>query len=154
MSPENAGPIIEIRPFTPPGRRPSRALANVLRGSFLRADPEAGTLLLAEPPARTWHPPCEWLLTLPATGRPDAVITICLASYVQRVKFWAYPLWRLLLLDRDGRALAATRERDQKQAMYMWPAPLFAPLQQVGIKVAAERFTNATELNQAHPERK
>lgn len=143
--------VIEIRPSAPPGRRPSRALANVLRKSLLRADPQAGTLLLAEPPSRTWRPACEWLLPLPATGRPDAVTTVCLASYVQRVKFWNYPLWRMLLLDRDGHALAATREHDQQKGRYMWPAELFTPLREVGIGVTEERFANATQLSQAHP---
>jgi hypothetical protein len=151
MSHASEGPAIEIRPLTPPGRRPSRALANVLHKSFLHADPHAGTLLMAEPPARTWRPPCEWQLSLPATRRPDAVTTICLARYVQRVRFWDYPLWRMLLLDRDGHALAATREHDQKKGLAIWPAELFTPLRRVGIRVTEEQFANATELAHAHP---
>jgi hypothetical protein len=135
--------VIEIRPLTPPGRRPTRAWAAVIRESFLRADPQAGTLLMAEPPSRTWRPVCEWLLSLPATGRPDAVVNICLARYVQRVKFWDYPLWRMLLLDRTGQALAATREHDQKRGLTIWPAELFTPLRRVGIEVTEEQFANA-----------
>ncbi len=144
--------VIEIRPLTRPGRRPTRAWATVIRESFLRADPQAGTLLMAEPRSRTWRPVFEWRLFLPATGRPDAVTTICLARYVQRVKFWDYPLWRMLLLDRDGRALAATREHDQKKGLAIWPAELFTPLRQVGIGVTEQQFANAAELAHAHPD--
>jgi hypothetical protein len=144
-------PVIEIRPSTPPGR-PSRALAAVLRKSVLRADPQAGTLLMAEPPALTWRTDRERLLSLPATGRPDAVTTICLASYSRRENLWTYPQWRMLLLDREGRVLAATRERDQKQGTSMWPAQLFTPLRQVGIGVTEAQFANAAELAHAHPE--
>lgn len=50
MSHRSDRPVIEIRPSTPSGR-PSRALAAVLRKSVLRGDPQAGTLLMAEPPA-------------------------------------------------------------------------------------------------------
>jgi len=146
------GSVIEIRPRMPPGRRPTRALAAVLRASVLRADPQAGTLLLAEPPARTWRPVCEWQLWLPTTARPDAVTTICLARYVQRVKFWDWPLWRMLLLDRGGRALAATREQDQKKGLAMWPPELFTPLQAVGVTVTEQRFADAADLGRAHPE--
>lgn len=147
------GSVIEIRPMTPPGRRPSRALAAVLQKSFLRADPQAGTLLMAEAQARTWRPAREWLLALPTTGRPDAVTTICLASYTQRVKFWDYPLWRLLLLDREGRVLATGREREQEQGREMWPPELFSPLRKVGIGVSEEQFVNPAELDRAHPKR-
>jgi hypothetical protein len=143
--------VIEIRPLTPPGRRPARAWATMIRESFLRADPQAGTLLLAEPPSRTWRPVREWQLFLPATGRPDAVTGICLARYMQRVNFWDYPLWRMLLLDRYGHVQAATREHDQKKGLAIWPAQLFTPLRQVGIGVTEERFANAAELAQAHP---
>ena len=150
MSHGSDRPVIEIRPSTPPGR-PSRALAAVLRKSVLRADPQAGTLLLAEPPALTWRPDRARLLSLPATGRPDAVTTICLASYSRIVNIFTYPQWRMLLLDRDGRVLAATRERDQKQGRSIWPAELFTPLRHVGIGVTEEQFANAAELAHAHP---
>jgi hypothetical protein len=149
--PMASGPVIEIRPRTPQGQRPSRALAAVLRKSFVRADPQAGTLVMAEPPALTWRPTREWLLSLPATGRPDAVTTICLASYTRIVNIFSYPQWRMLLLDRDGRALAATRERDQAQGRSLWAAELFTPLQQVGVEVTEEQFASTTELSQAHP---
>lgn len=145
--------MIEIRPITPPGQRPSRALAAVLRKSFLRADLQAGTLLMTEAQARTWRPAREWLLALPSTGKPDAVTTICLASYTQRVKFWDYPLWRMLLLDRHGWLLAAGRARDQAQGRKMWPPELFSPLREVGVGVSEEQFTTPRELDQAHPER-
>lgn len=151
MSHGTGAPVIEIRPSTPPVR-PSRALAAVLRKSFLRADPQAGTLLLAEPPALTWRPDRTWLLSLPATGRPNAVTTICLASYTRIVSIFTYPQWRMLLLDRDGRALAATRERDQNQGRSIWPPELFTPLRQVGIGVCEEQFANPAELTHAHPE--
>ena len=71
---------------------------------------------------------------------------------MQRVKFWDWPLWRMLLLDRDGRALAATREQDQNKGLAMWPPELFAPLRAVGVKVTEERFANAADLGRAHPE--
>jgi hypothetical protein len=148
----NVGGVIEIRPLTPPGRRPTRALAAVLRKSFLQADPHAGTLLIAEAPALTWRPAREWRLWLPATGRPDAVTTICLATYTRRINMWNYPQWRMLLLDHDGQALATSRARDQRQGMSMWPASLFTPLRRVGISATEERFANAAELNHVHPD--
>ena len=151
MTPGTGRAVIEIRPIPPYGRRPSRALAAVLRQSFLRADPRAGTLLMAEGQARTWRRPREWLLGLPATGRPDAVTTICLAAYTQHVKFWDYPLWRMLLLDRTGNVLAAGRERDQRQGREMWPADLFRPLRAVGISVSEEQFASPQDLGKAHP---
>ena len=148
----SAGGVIEIRPRTPAGRRPTRALAAVLRESFLRADPHAGTLLMAEAQALTWRPPRERRLWLPGTGRQDAVTTVCLARYMRRVSMWNYPQWRMLLLDRDGRALAVSRARDQQQGTSMWPASLFTPLRQVGIGATEERFANAAELDHAHPD--
>jgi hypothetical protein len=108
---------------------------------------------MAEAPARTWRPARERVLALPSTGRADAVTTICLATYVQRVKFWDYPLWRLLLLDREGQVLAASREREQEQGRVMWPPELFSPLSEIGIGVSEEQFRNPAELDRAHPTR-
>lgn len=71
---------------------------------------------------------------------------------MRRVNLWTYPQWRMLLLDRDGRALAVSRARDQQQGTSMWPASLFTPLGQVGISATEERFANAAELDHAHPD--
>ena len=152
LTDRSAGGVIEIRPVAPPGRRPTRALAAVLRKSFLRADPHAGTLLMAEAQALTWRPVRERRLWLPGTGRPDAVLTVCLARYTRRVNMWNYPQWQMLLLDGDGRALAVSRARDQRQGTSMWPAGLFTPLRQVGISATEERFADAAELGRAHPD--
>lgn len=146
-------PVIEIRPLAPDGRRPSPGLAAVLRKSFLRADPQAGELVMTEARPLTWRPPREWVLALPATGKPDAVTAVCLASYSTRAGFRNWPLWQMLLLDRDGRVLAAGRARDQRQGRAMWPPGLLSPLRRVGIDVLQERFATQAELGRAHPQR-
>jgi hypothetical protein len=154
VSQENSGEgsVIEVRPV-PPVARPHRALAAVLQKSLLRADPEAGTLLMTEARALTWRRPREWVLALPSTGKADAVAIVCLASYTMHASYREYPMWRMLLLDRHGWVLAAGRARDQAQGRKMWPPELFRPLSQIGIGVSEEQFRNPAELDRAHPTR-
>ncbi|HYZ51884.1 MAG TPA: hypothetical protein VE733_00020 [Streptosporangiaceae bacterium] len=142
--------MIEVRPIAPAGRL-SPATRAVLSKSVVRADPRAGTLLLAEPHTITWAPARRTVLPLPSTGRPDAVAAVRVVSYARRVNARTYPLWRVLLVGRDGQVLASGRPRDEDLGRQMWPAELFAPLEQVGIGVAEERFADSGELDRAHP---
>ncbi len=144
------GPVIEIRPIAPTGRL-APATRAVLSKSVLRADPRAGTLLLAEPRAITWAPVRKTVLPLPSTGRPGAVTAIHVVSYARRVNARTYPLWRVLLAGRDGQVLASGRPWDADLGRQMWPAELFAPLQQAGLSVAEEHFTDSSDLDRAHP---
>lgn len=152
---EDDGPAIEMRPIAPAGRLLPADKA-VLRDWVLRADPREGTLVLTEDRPFIVLPPRRRLAALPASGRKDAVVTVCLASYRWRRSgfFAAYQegiSWRLLLLDRDGRAVAAGRTRDEHRARQIWPPELFAPLANAGVAVTEERFANAGELDRAHP---
>lgn len=144
------GPVIEIRPIAPAGRL-SPATRTVLSKSVVRADPQAGTLLLAEPRAITWAAVRETVLPLPSTGRPGAVAAIRVVSYARRVNARTYPLWRVLLVGRDGQVLASGRPWDEDLGRQMWPAELFAPLQRAGIGVAEENFTDSSDLDRVHP---
>ena len=118
---------------------------------MLRADPRTGDLLWIRDPFFTWAKGRRYRLALPAAGRPGAVTSLCLATYTLRAGFQTFITRRLLLLDRDGRVLAAARPRDVDMGKQVWPAELFAPLRAVGIGLTEERFPDARALNRAHP---
>jgi hypothetical protein len=142
--------VIEVRPVLPTAPR-QRAAAATLGKAVLRAEPRAGTLLWIREPFFTWAKGRRYLLALPATGRPGAVTSLCLATYTLRASFQTFITRRLLLLDRDGRVLAAARPREVNMARQVWPPELFAPLRAVGIGLTEERFADARALNRAHP---
>lgn len=152
--------VVEIRPVPPEGRAlPGDSAA--LRKWVLRAKPDDGTLTLTEDRPMLITPVRTLRFALPATGHPDAVRGICLASYhweknlpsTYRPELRSGYTWRLLFLDGDGRVLGAGRRRDEPKASQMWPPRLFAPLESLGISVTQERYTNPQALNQAHPPR-
>jgi hypothetical protein len=134
-----------------PGRPGQRAATATLGKALLRAEPRTGTLLWIRDPFFTWAKGRRYLLALPAPGRPGAVTSLCLATYALRANLQTFIARQLLLLDREGRVLAAARPRDADMARQVWPPELFTPLRAVGIGLTEERFADARALNRAHP---
>lgn len=149
-----AGPgpsAIEIRPVQPDGSLTPGDNA-VLRKWRLRADLAAGTLEFSEDRAFIITPTRSLTFPLPSTGRPDAVRTVCIATYR-----WIRDLqtgigWRLLFLDGDGRVLGQGRRRDDPRASQLWPPQIFEPLRSAGIDVVEQTYTTEKRFKQAHPD--
>jgi hypothetical protein len=151
-------PSVEIRPV-PPDDKMNPGDSAALRKWILRGNPSSGTLVLTEDRPLLITPVRRVTVPLPSTGRPDAVRTVCLASYHWQknlppsydARLRAGITWRLLFLDGDGRVLGAGRRRDEPKASQMWPAQLFAPLESLGITVTQERYADPAAFKQAHP---
>jgi hypothetical protein len=126
------------------------AVSSALRNWRLRANPHDGTLRLTEDRA-LYRKPVERVFSLPTTGHADAIATVCLATFESFQNARTYVTQRMLLLDRDGRVVGAGRLRDQPRADEMWPAKLFTPLEQLGIRVISEWYSSPQTLERAHP---
>jgi hypothetical protein len=149
---------IEIRPVPRPGQQLPADRAT-LRKWVLRANPADGTLVFTEDRPGLITPVRSLTFALPATGRPDAVRTVCLADYrweknvpesYRRRGLADGITWRLLFLDREGRVLGAGRRRDEPKASQMWPPEAFTPLQSLGISVTQEHYATEEAFRQAH----
>jgi hypothetical protein len=141
--------VLEIRPAQPEGRL-NRADNGVLANWALRADPAAGTLELTEDRAVIVTPARVVTFPLPSSGRPDAVRTICLASYRWRKNYQTGSAFRILFLDGDSRILDKGRTRDQPRASELWPTRIFEPLQTLGITVIERNFDTEKEYKHAY----
>jgi hypothetical protein len=149
---------IEIRPLQPEGRE-NPADRTTLRKWRLSADPTAGTLTLTEDRPLLITPSRTLSFPLPATGSPEAVRTLCLASYHWEKNLpssYAPELrsgftWRPLFLDENGRVLGWGRMRDEPKASQMWPESIFRPLEALGISITSEQFASESAFNEAHP---
>jgi len=149
--PPSQANVIELRPVPPPGRIVP-ADKTALRKWLLRADVANGTLVFAEERFAIVTSTRTVSLALPSTGRPDAVRTISLADYRWIRNLQTGIAFRLLLLDRDGRALHMSRVRDQPKASQMWPRELFTPLEPLGISVTEEHYPSTKAFRNAHPD--
>ena len=147
-----ADDVIEIRPVQPAGRI-GPDVSSMLRNWRLRAISRDGTLRLAEDRA-LYRQPIERVFALPSTGHADAVTGICLVTFEFSQNFPAprtYVSWRMLLLDRQGHMVGAGRMRDEPKARELWPAEVFTPLKQLGIRVATEWYASPRALECVHP---
>lgn len=141
--------VLEIRPAQSDGRH-SPADNAVLAKWVLRADPAAGTLEFTEDRAFIITPPRTVTFPLPSSGSPEAVHTICLASYRWKKNYQTGIAWRPLFLDGDGHVLGKGRTRDQPQAAELWPARIFEPLQALGIAVTERSFGTEKQFKNAY----
>jgi hypothetical protein len=142
---------IELKPVPPPGKIvPADKMA--LSKWTLRANLADGTLTFSEERLFSRNFTHTVTLALPSTGRPDAVQTVCLADYRWIKNLQTGVSFRLMFLDRDGKALHMSRVRDQPKASQMWPRELFAPLERLGIAVAEEHYATTKAFRSAHPD--
>jgi hypothetical protein len=142
--------VLEIRAVQPEGRLLPADNA-VLRKWLIRADPAAGTLEFTEDRAFIVTPSRTVTFPLPSSGRPDAVHTVCLASYRWRKNYQTGVAYRPLFLDGDNRVLDKGRVRDQPRASELWPARIFEPLQSLGITVTERSFDTEKQFKHAYP---
>jgi hypothetical protein len=143
---EPAGPggVVEIRPCRPEGRLRLDE-PGILRRWRLTADPGSGTLTMLGAGRRPR------VFPLPATGRADAVTTVCLATYHWEIRPNSGFTWRMLLLDREDRLAGAGSAWDYPRSLRLFPPELFEPLQAAGIRVISEWYDNPQALEDAHP---
>ncbi|HUK68261.1 MAG TPA: hypothetical protein VLW50_05830 [Streptosporangiaceae bacterium] len=140
--------LIEIRPVRPAGKLLPRE-PWTLGNWRLTADTGSGTLTLSGdkfPGGRGSR-----VFQLPATGRADAVTTVCLATHHWEIRPRSGTTWRMLLLDREGRLVRAGIPRDYPQVLRLFPPEVFEPLAAVGIRVIREGYDSTRALEDAHP---
>ncbi len=118
----------------------------------IRASPASGTLEFSEERLFSLTFARTVTFALPSTGNPEAVRTVCLADYRWIRNLQTGVAFRLLILDRDGRALHMSRVRDQPKASQMWPRELFTPLEPLGISVTDEHYSSTKAFRNAHPD--
>lgn len=141
--PAGTGGVIEIRPARPEGRLRMDEPA-ILRRWRMTADPGSGTLTVLGEGRPLAFP-------LPATGRADAVTTICLATYHWEIRPNSGFTWRMLLLDREDRLAGAGSARDYPRVLRLFPPEVFEQLRTVGIRVVSEWYDTPQALEDAHP---
>lgn len=111
----------------------------------MTADPGSGTLTVLGEGRRPL------VFPLPATGRADAVTTVCLATYHWEIRPNSGFTWRMLLLDREDRLAGAGSERDYPHVLRLFPSEMFERLQSAGIRVVSEWYDTPQALEDAHP---
>jgi hypothetical protein len=140
--------LIEIRPVRPAGKL-LHGESSTLGNWRLTADTSSGTLNLSGD--RFPGSGGSRVFPLPATGRPDAVTTVCLTSHRWEIRPKSGTTWRMLLLDQEGRLAGAGVPRDHPQVLRLFPPEVFEPLTAVGIRVVSECYDSARALEDAHP---
>jgi len=140
----DSGGLTEVRPVRPEGRLRLDE-PTILRRWCLTADPGSGTLTMLGEGRRPR------VFPLPATGRADAVTTVCLATYHWEIRPNSGFTWRMLLLDREDRLAGAGSARDYPRSLRLFPPELFEPLQAAGIRVVSEWYDTPQALEDAHP---
>jgi hypothetical protein len=138
------GGVIEIRPARPDGKLRMDEPA-ILRRWRMTADPGSGTLTVLGEGRRPL------VFPLPATGHPDAITTVCLATYHWEIRPNSGSAWRMLLLDREDRLAEAGAARDYPRVLRLFPPEVFEPLQAAGICVVSEFYDTPQALEDAHP---
>lgn len=141
--PVDPGRLIEIRPARPQGRLRLNESA-ILRRWRMTTDSSSATLTVLGERRPLIFP-------LPATGRADAVTTVCLATYHWEIRGNSGFTWRMLLLDREDRLAGAGYARDYPRVLRVFPPDVFEPLRAVGIRVVSERYDTPQALEEAHP---
>jgi hypothetical protein len=143
QEPVAPGGVIEIRPALPPGRLRLNEPA-ILRRWRMTANPDSGTLTVLGERRPLVFP-------LPATGRADAVTTVCLATYHWEIRPNSGFVWRMLLLDREDRIVGAGFARDYPRVLRLFPPEVFERLAGVGIRIVSEWYDTPQALEDAHP---
>jgi hypothetical protein len=144
--PVPTGGVIEIRPVRPAGK-PDNVEPWTMDHWRLTADTGNGTLTLTGDRYRSSR---VRVFPLATAGRADGVTTLCLATYRQEAHPGPRSIWRMLLLDREGRLVGAGLDRPQPQALRLFPPEVFEPLTAVGIRVVSESYDSAQALEDAH----
>ena len=139
--------LVEVRPARPAGKL-LPAEGWTVDHWRLTADAGNGTLTLSGDRYRSGT---ARVFPLAAAGRGDGVTTVCLATYRWEVNPRPRAVWRLLLLDADGRLVGASLDRPDAQALRLFPPEVFEPLTVVGIRVVSESYGSAQALEDAHP---
>jgi len=142
--PPAPGGVIEVRPARPEGRLRLDEPA-ILRRWRMTADPGSGTLTVLGEGRRPQ------VFPLPATGRADAVTTVCLATHHWEIRPNSGFTWRMLLLDREDRLAGAGSARDYPRVLRLFPPDVFERLQEAGIRVVSEWYDTPQALEDAHP---
>ena len=136
--------MIEICPARPDGRLRMDE-PGILRRWRMTADPGSGTLTVLGEGRRPL------VFPLPATGRADAVTTVCLATHHWEIRPNSGYIWRMLLLDREDRLLGAGSARDYPRSLRLFPPEVFEPLRAAGIRVVSEWYATPQAMEDAHP---
>jgi hypothetical protein len=139
--------LVEVRPARPAGKL-LPAEGWTLDHWRLTADTGGGTLTLSGDRYRSGR---ARVFPLAAAGRADGVTTVCLATYRWEVHPKPRSIWRMLLLDREGRLVGAGLDRPDAQALRLFPPEVFEPLAALGIRVVSETYDSAQALEDAHP---
>jgi hypothetical protein len=139
--------LVEVRPTRPAGRL-LPAEGWTVDHWRLTADAGQGTLTLSGDRYRSGT---ARVFPLAAAGRANGVSTVCLATYRWEVRPKPRSVWRLLLLDREGRLVGAGLDRPDTQAVRLFPPEVFEPLTAVGIRVVSESYDSAQALEDAYP---
>lgn len=147
MSRDGSDGLIEIRPARSAGKLPP-AEGWTVDHWRLTADVGQGTLTLSGDRYRSSG---ARVFPLAAAGRADGVTTVCLATYRWEVHPNPRSIWRMLLLDREGRLVGAGLDRPDLQAQRLFPPEVFEPLAAAGIRVVSESYDSAQALEDAHP---
>ena len=143
QEPADPGGVIEVRPARPQDRLRLNEPA-ILRRWRMTADSSSGTLTVLGERRPLVFP-------LPATGRADAVTTVCLATYHWEIRGNSGFTWRMLLIDREDRLAGAGYARDYPRVLRVFPSEVFEQLQAVGIRVVNEWYDTPQALEEAHP---
>ena len=139
--------LVEVRPARPAGKL-LPAEGWTVDHWRLAADPGNGTLTLTGDRYRSGR---ARVFPLAAAGRGDGVAAVVLATYRFEVRPNTQSIWRLLLLDREGRLVGTSLDRPGSQAVRLFPPEVFEPLTAVGIRVVSESYDSAQALEDAHP---
>jgi hypothetical protein len=113
----------------------------------LTADTGKGTLILTGDRYRSGR---ARVFPLATAGRADGVTTVCLATYHWEIHPRPRSIWRMLLLDREGRLVGAGLDRPHPQVLRLFSPEVFEPLTAVGIRVVSEWYDSAQALEDAH----
>jgi hypothetical protein len=138
---------VEIRPVHPDGKLlPIEGWT--LEHWRLTADAGKGTLTLS---GDRYLSSKSRVFPLAGPGQADGVTTICLAVYHWEIHPKSGSIWRMLLLDREGRLVGAGPARDHPQVLRLFPPEVFEPVTAVGIRFVSEWYDSARALEDAHP---
>jgi hypothetical protein len=140
--------LVEIRPVRPEDK-PNAHESATLRDWRLTADPASGTLTLAGD--KTVFGKGEpRVFSLPSSGRPGAVTTVCLVAYHWHMDKQDGATWRMLFLDGTGQVAGASVPRNYPRVLRLFPPEVFGPLAALGIRVVSETYDSPQALEQAH----
>jgi hypothetical protein len=141
------GGLVEVRPARPAGKL-LPAEGWTVDHWRLTADAGQGTLTLSGDRYRSGR---ARVFPLASAGRADGVAAVCLVTYRWEVRPQPRSIWRMLLLDQEGRLVGAGLDRPHPQALRLFPPGVFEPLTAAGIRVVSESYDSAQALEDAHP---